>query len=379
MNQSTLTPLSQRGSALRAVMNTVLDGLIIINDRGIIQDFNPAAERIFGYETQEVLGKNVHVLMGSPYHENHDGYLQNYLKTGERKVIGYGREVEAKRRDGSIFPMELGVAEMEIDGQRFFVGTIRDITQRKNDEKEIRNYIQLLKRSNQELDDFAYIASHDLKEPLRGLTNNALFLQEDHTSQIDERGSRRLSRMQFLCKRMEKLINDLLYFSRLGRQDLAIQEVDLNEVVQEIDTLMQLSLEDKHAKILLPKPLPTIVCDKPRLTEVLRNLISNAIKYNDKEDKVIEIGVTDHAGERVFYVKDNGQGIDKAFFQDIFRIFKRLNDEEDSEKGTGVGLTFVKKIIERHNGRIWVDSELGKGTTFFFTLNLKMNKEEHDE
>lgn len=375
MNHSTLTPLSHQEPALKAVMDTVLDGLIIINDRGLIQDFNPAAERIFGYETHEVLGKNVHVLMGSPYHENHDGYLKNYLKTGEKKVIGYGREVEAKRKDGSIFPMELGVTEMEIDGQRLFVGTIRDITQKKNDEKEIQNYIQLLKRSNQELDDFAYIASHDLKEPLRGLTNNALFLQEDYADQVDEGGNRRLNRMQFLCKRMEKLINDLLYFSRLGRQDLAIQEVDLNEVIQEIDTLMQASLEEKHAKIVVPVPLPTIVCDKPRLTEVFRNLISNAIKYNDKESKVIEIGVTDQEGERVFYVKDNGQGIDEVFFQDIFRIFKRLNDEEDAEKGTGVGLTFVKKIIERHNGKIWVDSELGKGTTFFFTLNLETNKE----
>src|SRR5262249_54835610 len=134
--------------------------------------------------------------------------------------------------------------------------------------------------SNQELDDFAYIASHDLKEPLRGLASNAMFLREDLQDQISESVARRLDRMTYLCQRMERLVDDLLYFSRLGRQELAIQPTDLNDVVRDIKSMMETTLREANALIVIPKPLPVIVCDLPRVTEVFRNLITNAVKYN---------------------------------------------------------------------------------------------------
>lgn len=360
--------LKEEAIRMLAVMNTVLDGLITIDEKGTIQTFNPASVRIFGYQPEEVIGQNVKMLMPEPYHSGHDGYLHNYMTTGEARVIGIGREVSAKRKDGSVFPMELGINEMKVAGTRMFVGTIRDITERKTAEQEIQQYLAALKRSNQELDDFAYIASHDLKEPLRGLSNNAMFLQEDFDEIIGEDGKKRLTRMTYLCERMERLVNDLLYFSRLGRQELAVQETNLNEVIADIESMMETTLHEENAKIILPQTLPTITCDLPRITEVFRNLITNAIKYNDKPEKRIEIGCEDKTSERVFFVRDNGIGIPKEFYGDIFRIFKRLNDEEDSIKGTGVGLTFVKKIIERHNGRIWIESEMGKSTAFYFTI-----------
>jgi two-component system, LuxR family, sensor kinase FixL len=250
-----------------------------------------------------------------------------------------------------------------------FVGTVRDISERKNAEQEIQQYLSALKSSNQELDDFAYIASHDLKEPLRGLSNNVTFLKEDYQDKIDADGHRRFDRMAYLCERMERLINDLLYFSRLGRQELAVQVTDLNEVISDIESMMESVLSEANVKIVIPEKLPSITCDLPRITEVFRNLITNAIKYNDKPEKRVEIGCHTTDGERVFYVRDNGIGIPSRFYNDVFRIFKRLNDEDDSVKGTGVGLTFVKKIIERHSGRIWIESEVGKGTTFYFTIN----------
>jgi two-component system, LuxR family, sensor kinase FixL len=181
--------------------------------------------------------------------------------------------------------------------------------------------------------------------------------------------------MVFLCKRMERLVDDLLYFSRLGRQALAIQPTDLNAVIKDIEVLMESRLHEQHAEIVIPKPLPTIVCDLPRITEVFRNLITNAVKYNKSACKRIEIGFLDNAenaqkGESpVFYVRDNGIGIPPEFHREIFRIFKRLNEEDDTVKGTGVGLTFVQKIIERHGGRIWLESETGKGTTFYFIVS----------
>jgi signal transduction histidine kinase len=242
-------------------------------------------------------------------------------------------------------------------------------------------YRRDLERSNQELDDFAYIASHDLKEPLRGLFNHATFLLEDYKDRIDEDGVRRLTRLGLLCQRMERLINDLMYFSRLGRADLAIQETDPNAVIVEIQQMMETLLSERHARIAVPRVLPQIVCDKPRVTEVFRNLITNAVKYNDKAERLVEIGFSESVNtaegpeRNVFYVKDNGVGIDPEFHQEIFRIFKRLQNSSDGpDTGTGVGLTFVKKIVERHGGRIWLKSEPGKGTVFYFNLNRGRNE-----
>jgi signal transduction histidine kinase len=254
------------------------------------------------------------------------------------------------------------------------------LVMRRSAEKE-RVYVGDLERSNQELDDFAYIASHDLKEPLRGLFNHASFLLEDYKDKIDDEGVRRLNRLGQLCQRMERLINDLMYFSRLGRAHLAMQETDPNAVIVEIQQMMETVLNERCARIVVPRTLPRIVCDRTGVTEVFRNLITNAVKYNDKTERLVEIGflesvITKERTEKgVFYVRDNGMGIDPEFHQEIFRIFKRLQNASDGqETGTGVGLTFVKKIVERHGGRIWLESEAGKGTVFYFSLSYGRNE-----
>ena len=362
---------------MKAVMDTVLDGLITIDERGTIETFNPAASRIFGYRPEEATGQSVKMLMAEPYCGADDVDVYNYLHTGAATVIGISHEVSARRKDGTIFPIELGINEMHVFGKRLFVGSVRDITERKDAEATLQDFIRALSRSNQELDDFAHIASHDLKEPLRGLSNNALFLREDFAAVLGEDGARRLARITFLCERMERLVNDLLYFARLGRQDLAVQQTDLNTVIADIEAMMETSLTEANARIVVPEKLPSTLCDRPRVTEVFRNLIVNAIKYNDKLAKRIEIGWSGDGAARIFHVRDNGIGIDRRFHADVFRIFKRLNEEDDSARGSGVGLTFVKKIIERHGGEIWIDSTPGTGTTFFFSLNK--NAEKHKD
>jgi signal transduction histidine kinase len=247
------------------------------------------------------------------------------------------------------------------------------IVMRHIDNKEFV-YLSALERSNQELDDFAYIASHDLKEPLRGLFNHAQFLLEDYKGKLEQDGVRRLARIGQLCQRMEQLINDLMYFSRLGRADLAIQETDFNAVIADIQQTIDVFIGERCAQIVIPRPLPIIVCDRARTTEVFRNLITNAIKYNVSDRPLIEISFIERANfgfgieRNIFCVKDNGIGIEAAFHQEIFRIFRRLHPEDGKESGTGVGLTFVKKIVERQGGRVWLESEVGKGTSFYFTL-----------
>lgn len=361
---------------LRAILDNAADCVIATDDRGQITTFNKSAEQVFGYAAAEAIGRNVALLIPHETAGEHGSCLSRYLMTEtSSKLTGPGpREVAAKRRDGSQFPAELSVGEIKTESEHQFVGILRDISVRKEAEEQILLYIDKLQRSNQDLDEFAYIASHDLKEPLRGLSNNAMFLKEDFEDKLDDDAKKRLDRMVYLCDRLERLVNDLLYFSRLGRQSLAIQETDLNDVVKDVEATMLATLQEKNAVIVVPTPLPAVRCDRTRVTELLRNLIVNAAKYNDKPKKQIEIGwrpmrSDDAQSSPVFYVKDDGIGIDKQYHEDVFRIFKRLNVEDSVTKGTGSGLTFVRKIVERHSGRIWIESEPGAGTTFFFTLS----------
>ena len=376
----------------RTILETAVDAIITIDEKGKVESMNPAAERLFGYKSTDVVGQNIKMLMPNPYQQEHDGYLHNYLTTGQKKIIGIGREVVGLRKDGSTFPMDLAASEVQLGSRRLFTGIVRDISERAKAETQLRffaNELQMrntdLTRSNQELDEFAYIASHDLKEPLRGIHNYATFLLEDYKDKIDQEGGEKLETLRRLTQRMDVLLDSLLEFSRVGRLDFAMKETDLNEVLEEILDSLRINLKERGVEMRIPVRLPTIRADRVRLGEVLRNLITNAMKYNDKPEKWIEIGhghdlglefqPPAKEGERrlkhadVFYVRDNGIGIPDDHFEAIYRIFKRLHGRDEFGGGTGVGLTIVKKIIERHGGRIWLQSTPDVGTCFYFTLS----------
>jgi light-regulated signal transduction histidine kinase (bacteriophytochrome) len=228
-----------------------------------------------------------------------------------------------------------------------------------------------LLRSNQELDDFAYVASHDLKEPLRGISHYATFLLEDYGERLDEGGRDKLRTLRRLARRLESLIDSLLSFSRVGRVDLAVQETPLDEVVDEVLDSLRINLEEQGVQVRVRRPLPVVRCDRVRIAEVFRNLISNALKYNDKPERWIEVGEAQPppaGGGHTLYVRDNGIGIPEKHLESVFRIFKRLHPRDKYGGGTGAGLTIVKKILQRHGGRVWVDSRVGEGSTFYFTV-----------
>nr|WP_228024715.1 ATP-binding protein [cf. Phormidesmis sp. LEGE 11477] len=228
-----------------------------------------------------------------------------------------------------------------------------------------------LARSNVELDAFAYIASHDLKEPLRGIYNYSSFLIEDYSSKLDEDGVDKLHTLMRLTRRMEDLISSLLHYSRLGRSELNSTTVDLGEVVSEVVEVIDMSSQ-KDVQVDVARSLPMVECDRIQVTELFMNLITNGIKYNDKAEKHIEVGYSAdtaaNPGQTVFYVKDNGIGIREKHLEVIFRIFKRLHAPKRFGGGTGAGLTIAKKIAERHSGQLWVSSVYGEGSTFYFTL-----------
>ncbi|MEH2123785.1 ATP-binding protein [Nostoc sp.] len=237
-----------------------------------------------------------------------------------------------------------------------------------------------LQRSNEELDSFAYVASHDLKEPLRGIHNYANFLMEDYVDVLDGDGIAKLQTLVRLTQRMEDLINSLLHFSRLGRAELIRQPVNLNELVPQIIATLTISRPQSEVEFRIPHPFKTIQCDRAQINELFSNLISNAIKYNDKPQKWVEIGFIEGNGERkvastslTFYVRDNGIGISPDHQGKIFEIFRRLHGRDEFGGGTGVGLTIARKIVERHGGRIWVKSTPTEGSTFYFTLSAEAN------
>jgi len=227
---------------------------------------------------------------------------------------------------------------------------------------------EALGRTNKELDDFTYIVSHDLKEPLRGVKAFAKLLVEDYSGKLDDEGKEYLKTISDSSARMTRLIEDLLNLSRIARQKNIEPGIDLNEVLSDVKKNLVYALEERKVELTIKPDFPKVTCDKIRISEVFSNLVSNAIKYTKKDIRpVIEIGWSDKKDLYEFYVKDNGIGIEKQYYDKIFQIFQRLHAKGEYE-GTGAGLTIVKKIVENHGGKIWVESEVGRGSAFYFTL-----------
>lgn len=234
---------------------------------------------------------------------------------------------------------------------------------------EQKDIMEKLERSNAELDEFAHIISHDLKEPLRSISSFIGFLKDDYGEKLSSRGRETLGIVKNSAERMAGLIDDLLHYSRVGRVELSFLETDVGEIVRGV--LSRLELSAKDVQISMPREWPRIVCDKIRVGEIYHNLILNGIKYNNSERKLIEIGYEQDArseGQYVFFVRDNGIGIKEEHKDNIFKIFRRLHGRGQFGGGTGSGLTIAHRIVQRHRGKIWLESQPGIGSTFFFTL-----------
>lgn len=232
-----------------------------------------------------------------------------------------------------------------------------------------------LQRSNIELDSFAYVASHDLKEPLRGINGFAYYISEHFAESLSDIANQKVQGIMRLTKRMDDLLNSLLHFSRVGRMEINRQRINMDELLSESLEMISECRIDDGGVVDVPRPLPFIACDATRVREVFCNLIANGLKYNEANDRRIEVGYVDredpdaaHPDPWVFYVRDNGIGIKSTFHDRIFQMFKRLHGQDLYGGGAGAGLTIVRKIVERHGGRVWLESEPGQGSTFYFTL-----------
>jgi two-component system sensor kinase FixL len=346
------------------------DAVISLDKFGNFTSFNPAAERLSGFSAQEVIGKNF-TKVGILTKESIVKSLNEFrlvLTGAERPPF----DLIITRKDKSHVHMEANGRLIKQKGRKTWIQvTLRDITERRQAEQELEKLnrdleaaVWELRRANKELREFAYITAHDLKTPLRGIGTLTEWISRDYAEMFDEQGKEHLRLLVAKAKQMSALIDDILQYSRLGHGSPEKQRLDLNKAISEVIDGIN---PPANIKITIENKLPVLRCAKTQVIQVFQNLLGNAVKYMDKSDGKIKVGCIEQDGFWKFSVCDNGPGIDRKYHKKIFKIFQTLSTKNQSDS-TGIGLSIVKKIVELNAGIVWVESEPGKGSTFFFTL-----------
>ena len=345
-------------------MDIAADAMLVINVDGRILQANPAAERLFGYTREQFTHLVVEDMIPLRFRATHGENRAGYTDRPESRMMGALLEIFALRKDGSEFAADISISPIE--GGRV-LATVYDITSRKRLETEQERMIHELEMANEELKNFAYVVSHDLKAPLRAIGSLADWIAADQKERLDADGQEHLRLLIQRVRRLDALIDGVLRYSRIGRIHEAAVAIDLNELIHEvIDSLAP----PAHISVVVATTLPTIIAERTGIQQVFQNLISNAIRYLDKPKGRIQIDCTEQADGWQISVTDNGPGMESRHFERIFQLFQTLNSR-DRVESTGVGLAIVKKIVEQYGGQIWVESTVGQGSTFYFTAPQK--------
>lgn len=346
---------------LESILMATADGLIVIKENGTISTFNKACEQIFGYTHEEVVGKSLSLLEPESQAMEEDGNFLYYVTLpGKSGESAKRQELWARHKNGSIFPIYLAASQVKVGATRFYCAIVRDISVEKKAQEDLR-------RSNQELEDFAYVASHDLKAPLRHLSLSATFLLRNYTDLLDDKGKELLGIVRKSSERMFEMIDSLLAYSSVGRQDVEMSRISLDAVVRDVIEGVRSQIERSGAKIELG-PLPNIYGNKALMIQLFQNLIENAIKYRHKDTcPRIQVGAARDGKFWEIFVADNGIGIDPQYKEKIFKIFQRLHGDSEYD-GTGIGLAICQRIVEFHGGTIRLDESYSDGSRFVIAL-----------
>jgi PAS domain S-box-containing protein len=382
---------------LRAILDHALDGIITIDESGTIQTVNPACESIFGYSEEEMLGQNVRLLMPDPYHSEHDGYLSAYRKTGEKKIIGNGREVEGQQKDGTRFPLDLSVSEYWIDDQRLFAGLVRDISVRKNAEHQLNIAKEGAEAANLAKSNFLANMSHELRTPMNAIIGFSELLEQKTFGDLNTKQDRFVDNIHSSGKHLLSLINDILDISKVeaGRLELDLMPIDVDVAIHGVVAVVNPLAAKKSVTLNseISPGTPSLIADPAKFKQILYNLLSNAIKFTPDGGEVnVQCKVTSFqstvASSRLALpsdhrllttdpcllvtVSDSGIGL---LSEDLERVFVEFEQVDSSyakqQEGTGLGLTLTRKLSELHGGWVWAESEgPGKGSIFSVLLPL---------
>ncbi len=364
------THLSQMEGRYRGLLEAAPDAMVVVNQSGEIVLLNVQAEKQFGYRRDELLGQKVTNIIPTGFAERLIADDQRSAEDASAQQIGAGIELIARRKDGSEFPIELMLSPLQNADGVLVTAAIRDISVRKQAAVVLLQKVDELKRSNEELGQFAYIASHDLQEPLRMVASYTQLLSRRYKGKLDADADEFIAFAVDGARRMQRLIQDLLTYSRVGTKGRDLRPASSEDAFQQALVNLRSSIERSGAQVT-HDPLPAVMADEMQLTQLFQNLVGNAIKYQKSGVPRVHVSVSsvmNGSKKWAFAVKDNGIGIDPQYFERIFGMFQRLHKREEFA-GTGIGLAICKKIVERHGGSISVESELGHGSTFRFALS----------
>jgi PAS domain S-box-containing protein len=359
--------LSQMEGRYRGLLEAAPDAMVVVNQGGEIVLLNVQAEKQFGYRRDELVGQKVKNIIPEGFAER---LIADALRSTEDALaqqIGTGIELTGRRKNGSEFPIEIMLSPLESAEGTLVTAAIRDIATRKTAEAHLLHKVEELNRSNEELGQFAYIASHDLQEPLRMVASYTQLLSRRYKGKLDSDADEFISFAVDGASRMQRLIQDLLTYSRVGTKGGDLLDTSCEEVLQQAIINLRGAIEESGA-LVTHDPLPAVVADEMQLVQLFQNLVGNAIKYQGPGVPRVHISAAmNRENKWMFSVKDNGLGIDPQYFERIFGMFQRLHKREEFA-GTGIGLAICKKIVERHGGTISVESQPGQGSTFLFAL-----------
>jgi PAS domain S-box-containing protein len=368
-----ITERKETEAKYRGLLEAAPDAMVVVDQFGNIVLLNLQAEKQFGYRGDELVGRPVKNIIP-------EGFAERLIADGTRSAvealaqqIGMGIELQGRRKDGSEFPIEIMLSPLQSPEGILVTAAIRDVSVRKRAEEHLVRTVGELKRSNDELGQFAYVASHDLQEPLRMVASYTQLLAKRYRGRLDSDADEFIAYAVDGSNRMQQLIRDLLAYSRAGTEGMEFREISSELALHKALVNLHAAIQDSGA-VVTHDSLPSVTTVDTQLSQVFQNLIGNAIKYRSVEVPRIHVSATTVGGkERIFSVRDNGLGIDPQYFDRIFVLFQRLHGREEFA-GTGIGLTICKKILDRLGGRIWVESQLEKGSIFHFALPERVAK-----
>jgi PAS domain S-box-containing protein len=349
----------------RATVESAPTAILMMDRFGTIVLVNAELERLFGYARDELIRQKVEVLLPERFRATHPALRGGYLAKPESRRMGAGRELFGLRKDGTEFPVEIGLNPVSMDEGMFVLSAILDISEREQTKKLVLA-VDALARSNIELQRFAYVASHDLQTPMRSIASFVQLIGSTYADKLDQQGQDWILRTTVAIKYLQAMVRDLLTYSRIDSQAIRFEPIPMRDVLDAATLLLDAAIREAGAEVIIGN-MPIVMGDRSQLVQLLHNLVGNGIKYRGARTPKISVSADRVDINWVFVVRDNGIGVDSRHYERIFEVFQRLHDQSEYP-GTGIGLALCRRVVNAHGGKIWLESQVGLGSNFYFSI-----------